>query len=151
MRITINMLTDAVPSLNKKVSYAEIFKKWQIQHGEADQIIDDLIQYMKKKVRHFEYDDAGVIIMEYTKLDIKDLFKYFGLTFTNKEFENGSMKHILCDTLYGAWRFKDDYDKESFIRELNKYLSNFVGDNNYFIFNDELFIRPYRIKEVSSF
>lgn len=153
MNINIEVLIDSIPYLNTPVSIDTIMR---IAGEESEDPINykkSLIQYMKKKVKKFAVDQDIITINQYTKADLPDLFKYFNLVYKEEELRGDKnrrhLKFIKIRTLYEAWKGNDKKTMTQFERELNKYIANYVGNDNTFIFDGELFIRPYRIKRAS--
>ena len=147
MNVNIEVLIDAVPYLEQSVSLEDIMRVAGEEGTDPALYKKKLISYMKKKVKKFTVNQDVFTIHQYIKADLPDLFKYFNLYFKEEEMKGENrrnMKFIKIETLYQAWRDHDRKTPEQFDRELTRYIANNVGKDCTFIFNGELFIRPYK-------
>lgn len=152
MEVNITMLYKAIPLVGKPISFDEIIKINKLEGVDPEDFKESMIRFMKKKVKKFNINgkDGRLTIHEYTRANIADLFKYFLLYYTDEELLNpGLPKSISLDTLYQAWKYRDEEPKEQFEKELTKYVDNFVGKHNVFYYDNEIFIRPYKLKSSS--
>ena len=109
---------------------------------------EDLLKYLKRKCKKFTLTDTELTIDAYTVADIPDLFRYFNLRYTPEDLKVGAdMKHIYVKTLYNCWNEKDYKTYNDFINALNKYVANVIGEDNAFIFSNELTVKPYLEKK----
>lgn len=147
MNVNIEVLIDSMPYLGQPVALTDIMRVAGEEGTDPIAYKKALISYMKKKVKKFTVSQDTFTVHQYIKADLPDLFKYFNLYFKDEELKGENrrnMKFIKIETLYQAWRDHEKRTPEQFNRELTRYIANNVGRENTFIFDGELFIRPYK-------
>lgn len=147
MNVNVEVLIDSIPCLDTPVSIEDIMYVAGEGGSDIEAYKKALIVYMKKKVKRFTVKENTFTIHQYIKADIPDLFKYFNLFFKEEDLtgkNHRNMKFIKIETLYQAWKYHDFETREQFSNELSKYIANNIGKEHVFIFDGELFIRPYK-------